>query len=459
MYYLSTRNNKLEESFENILFQGLSKEGGLFLPAVWPKINLNEINNKNYEEIALQIISPYIKQTLSDENLKKIIDQKYKNFRKKNIAPLVKIDNNKYILELFHGPTFAFKDYALQFLGNLISSFLENKNKKITILGATSGDTGSAAINAFKGKNEVEVFILHPFEKVSKVQRLQMTTVEDSNIHNLAIRGNFDDCQKIVKKLFVDEEIQSKTTLTAINSINWVRIISQTVYYFWSFAQLDEKTKKDGLSFIVPSGNFGNIFSARVAKYMGLPINNLHVVTNENDILNKTINSGLMKIDKVKQTYSPSMDIQVSSNFERQLFESFNRDSNQLVKLMNFFSENGYQTLPSSIIADIKKHYKAYTVSDLEILNTIKLFNEKYKYLADPHTATGLKILEDMNDSNINISLACAHPAKFGNAIKKAIGKDPIFPKDLENIFDKKEKMTILNNETEAVKSLILKNL
>ena len=459
MYYLSTRNNKLEESFENILFQGLSKEGGLFLPAVWPKINLNEINNKNYEEIALQIISPYIKQTLSDENLKKIIDQTYKNFRKKNIAPLVKIDNNKYILELFHGPTFAFKDYALQFLGNLISSFLENKNKKITILGATSGDTGSAAINAFKGKNEVEVFILHPFEKVSKVQRLQMTTVEDSNIHNLAIRGNFDDCQKIVKKLFVDEEIQSKTTLTAINSINWVRIISQTVYYFWSFAQLDEKTKKDGLSFIVPSGNFGNIFSARVAKYMGLPINNLHVVTNENDILNKTINSGLMKIDKVKQTYSPSMDIQVSSNFERQLFESFNRDSNQLVKLMNFFSENGHQTLPSSIIADIKKHYKAYTVSDLEILNTIKLFNEKYKYLADPHTATGLKILEDMNDSNINISLACAHPAKFGNAIKKAIGKDPIFPKDLENIFDKKEKMTILNNDLNEIKNHILNKI
>ena len=459
MYYLSTRNNKLEESFENILFQGLSKDGGLFLPAAWPKINLNEIDNKNYEEIAVQIISPYLKQTLSDEQLKKIIDQTYKNFRKKNIAPLVKIDNNKYILELFHGPTFAFKDYALQFLGNLISSFLENKNKKITILGATSGDTGSAAINAFKGKNEVEVFILHPFEKVSKVQRLQMTTVEDSNIHNLAIMGNFDDCQKIVKKLFVDEEIQSKTTLTAINSINWVRIISQTVYYFWSFAQLDEKTKKDGLSFIVPSGNFGNIFSARVAKYMGLPINNLHVVTNENDILNKTINSGLMKIDKVKQTYSPSMDIQVSSNFERQLFESFNRDSNQLVKLMNFFSENGYQTLPPSIIADIKKHYKAYTVSDLEILNTIKLFNEKYKYLADPHTATGLKILEDMNDSNINISLACAHPAKFGNAIKKAIGKDPIFPKDLENIFDKKEKMTILNNDLNEIKNHILNKI
>jgi len=459
MYYLSTRNNKLEESFENILFQGLSKEGGVFLPAVWPKINLNEIDNKNYEEIALQIISPYIKQTLSDENLKKIIDQTYKNFRKKNIAPLVKIDNNKYILELFHGPTLAFKDYALQFLGNLISSFLENKNKKITILGATSGDTGSAAINAFKGKNEVEVFILHPFKKVSKVQRLQMTTVEDNNIHNLAIMGNFDDCQKIVKKLFVDEEIQSKTTLTAINSINWVRIISQTVYYFWSFAQLDEKTKKDGLSFIVPSGNFGNIFSARVAKYMGLPINNLHVVTNENDILNKTINSGLMKINKVKETYSPSMDIQVSSNFERQLFESFNRDSNQLVKLMNFFSENGYQTLPSSIITDIKKHYKAYTVSNLEILNTIKLFNEKYNYLADPHTATGLKILEDMNDNNINISLACAHPAKFGNAIKKAIGKDPIFPKDLENIFDKKEKMTILNNDLNEIKNHILNKI
>ena len=318
MQYLSTRNNELNESFLTILFKGLSKDGGLFLPSYWPTISIENLKNKSYQEVSHSIIFPYIKDDVSELDLKFIINSAYKNFDHKKIAPLVNIDQNKYILELFYGPTLAFKDYALQFLGNLISSFLKNKNKKITILGATSGDTGSAAINAFKGKNEVEVFILHPFEKVSKVQRLQMTTVEDNNIHNLAIRGNFDDCQKIVKKLFVDEEIQSKTTLTAINSINWVRIISQTVYYFWSFAQLDDKNKKDGLSFIVPSGNFGNIFSARVAKYMGLPINNLHVVTNENDILNKTINSGLMKIDKVKQTYSPSMDIQVTSNFERQ---------------------------------------------------------------------------------------------------------------------------------------------
>ena len=280
-----------------------------------------------------------------------------------------------------------------------------------------------------------------------------MTTVEENNIHNFAIEGTFDDCQNIVKELFIDEEIQSKTSLTAINSINWIRIIAQTVYYFWSYLQLNEEK----VNFIVPSGNFGNIFSARVAKYMGLPINELHIVTNENDILHRSINSGEMKILKVKQTYSPSMDIQISSNFERQLFESSGRNSNYLNELMLSFSKDKNVTLPENIVKDMRSIYKTHAVTDSEVLQTIKEFYNKYNYLSDPHTATGLNVLNKINNNIANISLACAHPAKFKNAIFDAINKEPIVPKELKNIFAKDEKMIILENNKKLVKSEILK--
>ena len=237
MQYLSTRNNKLKESFLNILFQGLSKEGGLFMPLSWPSINIKNLRGKNYQEIAHDVISPFVQDDISNDDLRLIINKTYQNFDHKNIAPLVNIEKNKYILELFYGPTFAFKDYALQFLGNLFSHVLQNMNKKITVLGATSGDTGSAAIDAFKGKDDIQVFILHPYQNVSEVQRRQMTTVSDQNIHNIALKGTFDDCQKIVKQLFLDDELQSKTSLTAVNSINWARLIAQTVYYFWAYVQ------------------------------------------------------------------------------------------------------------------------------------------------------------------------------------------------------------------------------
>ena len=280
-----------------------------------------------------------------------------------------------------------------------------------------------------------------------------MTTVEENNIHNFAIEGTFDDCQNIVKELFVDEEIQSKTSLTAINSINWIRIIAQTVYYFWSYLQLNEEK----INFIVPSGNFGNIFSARVAKYMGLPINELHIVTNENDILHRSINSGEMKILKVKQTYSPSMDIQISSNFERQLFESSGRNSNYLNELMLSFSKDKEVTIPENIVKDMQSIYKTHAVTDSEVLQTIKEFYNKYHYLSDPHTATGLNVLNKINNNIANISLACAHPAKFKNAIFDAINQEPAVPKELKNIFDKDEKMIILENNKKLVKSEILK--
>ena len=453
MKYISTRNSKDEKTFLDILFKSLPIDGGLYIPSKWPKVEINNLKNLEYSELAFEIIRFYCEDFISNEDLRKIINSTYRSFHHPKTAPLVNIDDKKYILELFYGPTFAFKDYALQFLGSLFSYLLNQSKKKITVLGATSGDTGSAAINAFKGKNDIEVFILHPHKNVSEVQRRQMTTVKEKNIHNFAIEGTFDDCQRIVKELFNDEEIQSKTSLTAINSINWIRIIAQTVYYFWSYLQLNEEK----VNFIVPSGNFGNIFSARVAKYMGLPINELHIVTNENDILHRSINTGEMKILKVKQTYSPSMDIQISSNFERQLFESSRRNSNYLNELMLSFSKDKEVTIPENIVKDMQSIYKTHAVTDSEVLQTIKEFYNKYHYLSDPHTATGLNVLNKINNNIANISLACAHPAKFKNAIFDAINQEPIVPKELKNIFAKDEKMIILENNKKLVKSEILK--
>ena len=287
---------------------------------------------------------------------------------------------------------------------------------------------------------------------VSEVQRRQMTTVTEKNIHNIAIKGTFDDCQKIVKQLFLDNELQSKTSLAAVNSINWARIIAQSVYYFWAYIQIN----KEKINFIVPSGNFGNVFSARVAMFMGLPIDCLHIVTNENDILHRTISEGEMKINTVKKTYSPSMDIQVSSNFERQLFESANRNSEMVQKIMKSFSETGEQKLPDQIIQDMQLVYNTHTVSNSKTLETIKNFVEKYNYLADPHTATGLYVLGSISTEKPTISLACAHPAKFSSAIVDAINKQPSMPDKLNKVFDQNEKMTILDNDTNLIKSYIL---
>ncbi len=455
MKYLSTRNSNLDFSFFEILFQGLSKDGGLFLPHEWPSIDVNILKNKTYQEVALEVIHPYVFNEISINDLKKIIDESYQGFSHSKIAPVTAIDQNKYILELFYGPTFAFKDYALQFLGNLFKYALPKASKKLTVLGATSGDTGSAAIHAFRGKQDINVFILHPHNRVSDVQRRQMTTVQDDNIFNIAINGNFDDCQKIVKELFIDDELQQHTSLTAINSINWARLMAQVVYYFWAYLQIDEQE----INFIVPSGNFGNVFSANVAKKMGLPVKHLHIATNENDILHSSINKGIMKKNIVKQTYSPSMDIQVSSNFERQLFESSGRNSEVIKDLFREFALQNSYILDRNILDDIKLVYTSSAVSDEQTLLTIKKVKEKYNYLADPHTSTGLNTLFDKDPGEPWVSLACAHPAKFGKAIEKSIGKPPIMPKDLSKLFDKEEKMTILDNNKKDLKSLILSKI
>ena len=415
------------------------------------------MRDKSYEEVALGIMSPFVDGEIPIEDLYKIIHKTYQNFNHDKVAPLVNIDKNKYILELFYGPTLAFKDYALQFLGNLFSYCMNDLDQEITILGATSGDTGSAAIDAFKGKEGINVFILHPKDKISVVQRRQMTSVLDKNIFNIAVEGSFDDCQKIVKDLFIDDDIKEKTSLTAINSINWARLMAQTVYYFWAFLQLNDEK----ISFIVPSGNFGNIYSAHAAQLMGLPINKLHVATNQNDILNKIIQFGKMQINDVMETYSPSMDIQISSNFERQIYESTNQDSEMVKNIMQSFSDKKNYQFDKQTLRNFKDIYDSTAVSNNETIETIKFFYEKYNYLADPHTAIGLSVLYSKNDSNKHplISLACAHPAKFGDSIKKAIGKSPETPKELQNIFDKNEKMIILPNNKDDIKSFILTNI
>ena len=455
MKYLSTRNNQIRETFTNVLFTGLSKDGGLYLPTNWPSLKIDDLRDKSYEEVSLKIFNQFIGKEISENDLLEIITKSYKNFKHPNIAPLVKLDSNKYIMELFYGPTLAFKDYAMQFLGNLFSHVLKNQTKKITVLGATSGDTGSAAIEAFRGRKNIKVFILHPHNKVSDVQRKQMTTVLDDNIFNVAIDGNFDDCQRIVKELFLDKDIQDKTSLTAINSINWARLMAQIIYYFWAYLQIEDKE----VSFIVPSGNFGNVFSAHAAQNMGLPIRKLHIATNENDSLNQIIKHGLMRLKEVKQTYSPSMDIQISSNFERQIFESFGHDSEKVNQIMREYSIKGEYEFDKSIISNLQSIYESTAVSNTNTIETISYYKKKYDYLSDPHTATGLSILKNVDPDHPYISLACAHPAKFNDAVEKATGSKSLTPKELENIFDKKEKMTILNNETKAVKSLILKNL
>ena len=460
MKYCSTRNSNLEKSFDEIIIEGLAQDGGLYMPKKWPKIDLNKIlNNKSitYPELAKIIIKNYVGDTIKDAELLEIAENTYELFSHKKVAPLININNNKYILELFHGPTYAFKDYPLQMLGNLFQYYLNKKNKSITVIGATSGDTGSAAIDACKDKENIKIFILHPKNKTSDIQRKQMTTIKSSNVYNVAIDGTFDDCQNIIKKLFVSDDLRSKTTLSAINSINWARIMSQSVYFFWAYIQASQYDKK--VNFIVPTGNFGNVYAAHISGTMGLPIKKLYVATNSNDIMHRTISDGDMSLKDVKKTISPSMDIQISSNFERQLFESVNYNSTELKELMLSFIKNKKYDLKGKIHDNLKIYYKSKGIDDNLTSKTIKMFYDEYKYISDPHTATSLNILNELNNQDINIALACAHPSKFPDSIEKSIGILPEQPKNLKKILDSEEKYINLDNDLSMVKKYIIENI
>ena len=459
MKYCSTRNSNLNKSFDEIIIEGLAPDGGLYMPKSWPKLNTEEIfnNNISYSELSTIILSKYLGGTINNSELEKISKQTYKVFTHEKIAPLIKLKDNSYILELFHGPTYAFKDYPLQMLGNLFQHYLNKNNQNITVIGATSGDTGSAAIEACKDKDNIKIFILHPKDKTSEIQRKQMTSVLSNNVYNISINGTFDDCQNIVKKLFVSNDLKSKTTLSAINSINWARIISQSVYFFWAYIQANNFNKK--VNFIVPTGNFGNVYAAHISGLMGLPINKLFVATNSNDIMHRTISNGDMSLKDVKSTISPSMDIQIASNFERQLFESLNYNSKDLNNLMKSFLENKKYDLSGKILNHLQLFYKSKSINDKLTLDTIKDIYDKHNYISDPHTATSLSILNELDNNDINIALACAHPAKFPNSIKMSIGEYPIQPKSLKDLISLEEKYINLDNNTELVKNYIIENI
>lgn len=462
--YISTRGQAPKLGFTNTMLAGLADDGGLYVPEFCPKIELPEIGNMNsqrYLEIAWRVMLPFVSDDIPSEDLIALLRKAYKNFDDRDVTPLHQLEENLYVQELYHGPTLAFKDVALQFLGQVFDYVLAKKKQRVTIIGATSGDTGSAAIEAFRGKESADIFILHPKGRVSEVQRRQMTTVLDSNVHNIAIDGTFDDCQNIVKELFADPAFRKETQLSAINSINWARILAQVVYYIYAGARIYHKTGK-GATFCVPTGNFGNVYAGYVAQSMGLPVEKLLVATNRNDILHRFIQTGRMKMEGVSATLSPSMDIQQSSNFERLLFDLFGRMPKAVEQTMNHFKKGGPFHIEKQVMEGLHKLFASGRVDDLQTVETIKYFYDKYNYIVDPHTAVGLGVAREYLTNNrdaVIVSLATAHPAKFPDAVKKAIGITPELPPHLADLYTREERCADLPKDVQKVKDFMRANV
>ena len=463
--YQSTRGRDKGLSFDDALINGLALDGGLYMPNRWPKFtyqDLLEMKDLDYIRLTEKIATPFVGQNLKTK-IGMISKKVYKKFNHKDIAPLIKLKNNFYVMELFHGPTLAFKDYAMQFLAELFDNVLSNKNKKIVILGATSGDTGSAALEAFKGKKNSDIFILFPHGRVSEVQRKQMTWINQSGSNALAIRTDFDGCQEIVKSLFNDLKFRNEVSLSAINSINWARLVPQIVYYFYAGLKLGAPEQK--VSFSVPTGNFGNILAGWIAMKLGLPIEKLICASNKNDILTRFFHTGRMERKNVLPSLTPSMDIQVSSNFERLLFEILDRDTIKLNKLMDDFKNNNFYQLSKNIKESLEKTFLSYKISDEETLDTIKTIYNKNNYLIDPHTAIAVNaakkafVTNKIETSTPLIALGCAHPAKFPETIFKSVNRFPKNPMFLDKILMSSENFEILNNEKNIIKDYIYKEM
>ncbi|MDA9769837.1 threonine synthase [Emcibacteraceae bacterium] len=462
MRYVSTRGEAPTLSFEEVLLTGLARDGGLYLPEKWPTFTTEEIKamrGKSYQEIAFLVMAPYVCPEIPENDFKELIDKAYSSFRHDAIVHLSQLDNNEWILELFHGPTLAFKDVALQLLGNLFEYVLKKNNDKITIVGATSGDTGSAAIDCVQGSSRAQIFMLHPKGRVSDVQRKQMTTVIEDNVHNIAIEGDFDNCQALVKALFNDLEFRDKISLSAVNSINWARVMAQIVYYFTSAIALGAPERK--VSFSVPTGNFGDVYAGYIAKQMGLPIDQLVVATNVNDILSRTINGGEYKVGETIPTISPSMDIQVSSNFERLLYNVYEGDGAEIRNLMENLKQSGLFKIADEPLNKAKMNFDAMRVSEEETKNTISDVYSRGGHMIDPHTAVGVKAArENWRDQETPmVSLSTAHPAKFPEAVKEVTGKHPELPAHMADLFEREEKFDVLPNDLEVLKKYILENL
>jgi threonine synthase len=459
MRFVSTRGGVEPKSFEDVILTGLAPDGGLFVPEHLPQFSADEIASwagLSYEDLALKVMTPFVDGAIPQEDLKRLIDKSYATFRHNGIAPLVQTGHNEWIMELFHGPTLAFKDFALQFLGNLLDYTLEKRNQKVVIMGATSGDTGSAAIEGCRRCSNIDIFILHPHNRVSEVQRRQMTTVLADNIHNIAMHGNFDDCQNMVKASFADQSfLPDGRQLVAVNSINWARIMAQIVYYFWASLSLGGPARK--VSFSVPTGNFGDIFAGYLAHKMGLPIEQLVIATNQNDILHRCISDNDHSTRPLEQSLAPSMDIMISSNFERLLFDLYDRDGAAIAGLMAD-AKTGHMNLKDAALAKARELFSSYRCDDEGMVKIIRDTFADCDYLLDPHTAIGLDAARHCraNLETPMVTLATAHPAKFPDAVKQAgYPNDPALPLHMADLFEREEQFEVLDNDQAAVQQFI----
>ncbi|MBK6581641.1 MAG: threonine synthase [Gammaproteobacteria bacterium] len=463
MRYISTRGQAPALAFEDVLLTGLAPDGGLYVPETLPRFEAAQLlrwRSLGYAELAAEIMQPFVEGFLEPAELRAITAETYADFRHPAVAPLVQLGHNEWLLELFHGPTLAFKDFALQLLGRLLERSLARRNERVVVLGATSGDTGSAAIEGCRRSQHVDIFILHPHQRVSEVQRRQMTTVAGDNIHNLAIQGNFDDCQEMVKSSFSDQSfLPSGRRLVAVNSINWARIMAQIVYYFYAALALGAPSRK--VSFAVPTGNFGDIYAGYLARRMGLPVEQLVVATNVNDILHRFLASNCYHREPLAHTLSPSMDIVISSNFERALFDFHDRDGAAIASLMQRFRNEDVSVAPE-VIARARAEFGSCSVDDEQTCATIATVFRESEYLLDPHSAIAVRAARaTRTDAAVPmIALATAHPAKFPEAVLRAgVTRAPGLPLHMQDLFERPERCTVLAHDLAAVQSFIRANL
>ncbi|AFU97899.1 threonine synthase [Simiduia agarivorans] len=459
MKYISTRGQAPALSFEDAVLTGLASDGGLYVPENLPQFSKDTIAGwagLSYDALAFEVIKPFVAGALTDEELRTIIQKAYSSFRHQAIAPLVQTGHNEWILELFQGPTLAFKDFALQFLGHLLDHILARRKQKVVVMGATSGDTGSAAIEGCSRCENIDIFILHPHNRVSEVQRRQMTTVLSDNVYNIALEGNFDDCQNMVKASFADQSfLPDGRQLVAVNSINWARIMAQIVYYFYAAVALGAPHR--AVSFSVPTGNFGDIFAGYLARKMGLPVEQLIVATNANDILHRCISANDHSKKPLIHSLSPSMDIMVSSNFERLLFDLYGRDGKAIAELMASF-KSGSMTLSESALQKAREVFSSYRLDDETMTKVIAGVYDTTGYLLDPHTAIGVEAARKCraNVSTPMVCLATAHPAKFPKAVAKAgVTDTPALPHHMADLFDREERYQVLANDLAGVHQYI----
>ncbi|MGE0118943.1 MAG: threonine synthase [Dongiaceae bacterium] len=458
MRYISTRGAAPALAFDDVLLAGLARDGGLYVPETWPRLTDDEIRalvGLDYAEIAIRVMRPFVDGRVEEDVFARIVREAYAGFGHTAVAPLKQLDGRTWLLELFHGPTLAFKDMALQLLGPLYDHVLAKRGARVTIVGATSGDTGSAAIEAFRDRAAVDIFILHPLGRVSEVQRRQMTTVRAANVRNIAIEGTFDDCQDLVKAMFNDHRFRDDLNLSAVNSINWARVMAQTVYYAAAAVALGAPDR--AVSFAVPTGNFGNVYAGYAARAMGMPIERLIVGSNRNDILARFFASGRLAIEAVHPSLAPSMDIQVSSNFERLLFDLYDRDGPALAQAMTSFRRNGQLAVGDGRWKTARAVFDGYRFDDADTLQAIAGVYRQTGELVDPHSAIGIAAAHAAarDRGGPVVALATAHPAKFPDAVERAVGLRPQLPDRLADLLDRPESVEVLPNDLKTVQGYV----